>query len=380
VWWQAAALLRIWHEDTRGTTAVLEGTRTTGDAKPVQLDIEITQTAAVPPPVALLRMMTGYWLSKSLFVAAELGLADMMRAGPRTTDQLAVACGADSPSLYRLLRALASVGVFSETPGRRFGLTPLAEMLRSDVPGSMRSLARMYGSEQYRAWDDLLGSVTSGKPAFDRVFGASYFEFLANTPQADAVFNDAMTGWTTQVADTVVAAYDFGDVDKVVDVGGGYGLLLTTVLRAYPRMQGILLDLPHVITGAQTLLEAAGLDGRCETVGQNFFAAVTKGGDAYILAQILHDWDDERCRSILVNCRQAMRSGGKILVVEQVLPPANAPSFGKWLDLHMLVMLTGRERTETEYAALFETAGLKLTRVIPTASGACIVEGVSDQA
>jgi hypothetical protein len=240
----------------------------------------------------------------------------------------------------------------------------------------MRSLARMYGSQQYRAWDDLLGTVRSGQPAFDRVFGASYFEFLANTPPADAVFNDAMTGWTTQVADTVVAAYDFGNVGTVVDVGGGHGLLLTTILRAHPEMHGVLLDLPHVIAGARPLLESAGLNGRCETVGQDFFACVPEGADAYILAQILHDWDDERCHSILVNCRQAMRPHAKILVVEQVLAPANEPSFGKWLDLHMLVLVTGRERTETEYAALFEKAGLELTRVIPTASGACIVEGV----
>jgi hypothetical protein len=332
----------------------------------------------LPAPVALLRMMTGYWLSKSLSVAAELGLADMMHAEPRTTDELAVACGADAPSLYRLLRALASVGVFTETQGCRFGLTPLAEMLRSDIPGSMRSLARMYGSEQYRAWDDLLGTVRSGEPAFDRVFGTSYFEFLANTPRADAVFNDAMTGWTAQLADSVVAAYNFGGVDTLVDVGGGHGLLLTTILRAHPNMHGVLLDLPHVIAGAQPLVGAAGLDGRCETVGQDFFARVPEGGDAYILAQVLHDWDDQRCHSILVNCSKAMRPGARILVVEQVLPRANEASFGKWLDLHMLVLLTGRERTETEYAALFETAGLKLTRLIPTASGACIVEGVKD--
>jgi hypothetical protein len=330
----------------------------------------------LPAPAALLRMMTGYWISKSLSVAAELGLADMLRAGPRTTDELAVACGADPASLYRLLRALASVGVFTETHERCFGLTPMADMLRSDVPGSMRSLARMYGSEQYRAWDDLLGTVRSGEPAFDRLFGASYFEFLANTPQADAVFNDAMTGWTTQVADTVVATYDFSGVRTLVDVGGGHGLLLTSILRAHPDMRGVLLDLPHVIAGAQPLLEAAGLNGRCQTLGQDFFAAVPEGADAYVLAQILHDWDDERCHSILVNCRRAMHADGKILVVEQVLAPANEPSFGKWLDLHMLVLVTGRERTESEYAALFEKAGLTLTRVLPTASGACIVEGM----
>lgn len=330
----------------------------------------------VSAPLALLRMMTGYWVSKALNVAAELALADLLQEGPRTIDELASACDAHPPTLYRLLRALASVGVFTEIEGYRFALTPLAELLRSDVPDSMRALARMYGSEQYRAWGDLLDSVRSGDPAFDRVFGASYFDYLARSPEAGAVFNQAMTGWTTQVADAVVAAYDFARMNTIVDVGGGHGLLLTTILRAHPSMRGVLLDLPHVVAGAQPLLEAAGVAERCEAVGQDFFASVSDGGDGYILAQILHDWDDERCQIILRNCRQAMRPDGKLLVVEQVLPPANEPSLGKWLDLHMLVLLTGRERTEAEYRALLEAAGFELTKVIPTRSGASIVEGV----
>ena len=330
----------------------------------------------VPAPVALLRMMTGYWISKALNVAAELGVADLLRDGPRSSDELAGACGAHPAALYRLLRALAGVGVFTELDGRRFALTPLAELLRSDVPGSMRALARMYGSEQYRAWDGLLESVRTGEPAFDRTFGASYFDYLGRNPDAGAVFNEAMTGWTTQVADAVVEAYDFTGVNTVVDVGGGHGLLLATILRAHPSMRGALFDLPHVVAGAGPLLEAAGVADRCVTVGGDFFASVPEGGDAYLLAQILHDWDDERCRPILENCRRAMRPDGRVLVVEQVLPPANEPSLGKWLDLHMLVLLTGRERTEAEYGALLEAAELELTRVIPTSSGAGIVEAV----
>jgi hypothetical protein len=305
-----------------------------------------------PAAVVLLKMMTGYWVSKALNVAAELGLADLLQDGPRSSDDLAATCGVHAPTRYRLLRALASVGIFTEVDGRRFALTPLAELLRSDVPGSMRALARMYGSEQYRAWGDLLDSVRTGRPAFDRTFGASYFEYLASSPAGDAIFNEAMAGWTTQVAEAVVAAYDFAGVDTVVDVGGWHGLLLATILRAHPAVRGVLFDQPHVVKEAQPRLQAAGVAERCATEGGDFFVAAPAGGDVYVLAQILHDWDDERCRVILGNCRQAMRPAGRLLLVEQVLPPANEPSFAKWLDLHMLVLLTGRERTEAEYRDL----------------------------
>jgi hypothetical protein len=327
-------------------------------------------------PVTLLRMMTGYWIAKALNVAAELGVADLLRDGPRTVDELAAGCAAHPPTLYRVLRALASVGVFTEAEGRNFALTPLADLLRSDFPGSMRALARMYGSEQYRAWGDLLDSVRTGEPAFERAFGTSYFEYLAHSPQAGAVFNEAMTGYTTRVADAVVAAYDFAGIDTVVDVGGGHGLLLATILRAHQTVRGVLLDLPHVVSGAQPLLESAGVADRCETVGQDFFSSVSEGADLYMLAQILHDWDDERCRVILGNCRRVMKAEGKLVVVEQVLGPPNEASFGKWLDLHMLVLLSGHERTEEEYRALLGAAGFEIARVIATSSGASIVEAI----
>jgi ubiquinone/menaquinone biosynthesis C-methylase UbiE len=185
-----------------------------------------------------------------------------------------------------------------------------------------------------------------------------------------------MTGLTTQVAEAVVAAYNFDGIDTVVDVGGGHGVLMATILRAHPRMRGVLLDLPRVIAGARPQLEAAGVAERCETVGLDFFESVPRGGDAYILAQILHDWDDAQCTAILGNCRRALRPRGKLLIIEQVLPPANEPSFSKWLDLHMLVMLGGRERTRAEYGAVLEANGLELAEVIPTRAGASIVEAV----
>jgi hypothetical protein len=326
-------------------------------------------------PVTLLRMMTGYWVAKALNVAAELGVADLLRDGPLTNSELATACGAHPPTLYRLLRALASVGVFAEVEGGRFELTPLAQLLRSDDPASMRAQARMYvASEQYSAWGDLLDSVRTGEPAFPRRYGTSTWEYRSTRPDVDAVFNEAMTGWTTEVADAVVAAYDFAGTNQVIDVGGGHGVLLATILRAHPEMRGVLLDLPRVVLGAQPLLQAAGVADRCTTVGQDFFESVSDGSDTCLLAQVLHDWDDARCRAILGNCRRAMQPQGKLLVIERLLPTGNEPSFGKWLDLHMHVMLGGRERTKAEYGALLGASGFELANVIPTRSVASILE------
>ncbi len=330
----------------------------------------------LPPPVRLVQMMTGYWISQSVYVTAKLGIADQLTDGPRTSEELAAACQAHAPSLYRLLRGLASVGTFTEVDVGRFALTPTAELLRTDHPDSMRALAIMYGEEQYQAWGDALVSIQTGTPAFDRRFGASYFHYLAAHPEAAATFNTAMTGWSAQVASAVVEAYDFSDSTTVVDVGGGHGTLLAAILTANPHLHGILFDLPHVTASAAAFLATAGVADRCQISAGDFFEALPSGGDAYILAQILHDWDDERSRTILQNCRSAMAPAGRILIVELVIPPGNEPSLGKLLDLHMLILLTGRERTEAEYRDLLASAGFRLTRVIPTSSGASVVEAV----
>ncbi|TNM37739.1 methyltransferase [Nocardioides albidus] len=327
-----------------------------------------------PPPVTMLRMLTGYWISKALSVAAELGVADQLKDGRRSASDLAATCGADPASLYRLLRALAGVGVFTEGDDGRFGLTPLAELLRTDTPGSMRALARMYGSEQFEAWAGLEGSIRTGDPSFERIFGATYFDHLESHPRSSAVFNDAMTGWTAQLADAVVGAYDFSRSRQVVDVGGGLGLLLSTILRANQATEGVLFELPHVAADATAFLDKAGVGDRSSAVGGDFFESVPEGGTTYVVAQILHDWDDEHSGRILRNCRRAIHPDGRLLVVEQVIPPADENSLGKWLDLHMLVLLGGRERTESEYQALLATAGFELNRVIPTAAGASVLE------
>ncbi len=337
---------------------------------------EAMGTGPGPLPATLLQMMTGYWVSQALHVAAKLGIADLLANGPVDCEDLAAATDTHAPSLQRVLRALASVGVFTEVSPGSFALTPLAELLRSETPGSMRALAIMYAEEQYRAWGELLHSVRTGEMAFDHQFGMGYFEYLAQHPEADRVFNEAMTGWTHQLVGAVVDAYDFSPFKTVVDVGGGYGALLAAILRSNPSTWGILFEQPHVVASAEEQLAAAEVADRCTFVGGDFFAAVPSGGDAYVLSQILHDWDDERCVAILGQCRRAMPDHGKLLVVELVLPEGDEPFLGKWLDLHMLVLLGGRERTAAEYDTLFRAAGFKLARVVPTPPGPSVVEAI----
>jgi O-methyltransferase domain/Dimerisation domain len=328
------------------------------------------------PSATLLHMMTGYWISKAIAVAATLGIADLLANGPLSSDELATATQTHAPSLYRVLRALASIGIFSEVAPGRFALTPMAALLRSGAPDSMRALAIMFAEEQYRAWGDVLHSVRTGQPAFEHAFAMPYFAYLATHPEASRVFNAAMVGGTNQIFDAVVAAYDFSPFGTIVDVGGGHGALLAALLRSNPAARGILFDLPHVVEGAEPFLVAAGVADRCTRVGGDFFAEIPAGADAYVLSQILHDWDDERSVVILGQVHRAMPDHGKLLVVELMLPPGDEPSFGKWMDLHMMVLLSGRERTAAHYATLFRAAGFELAREVPTPTGQSIVEAV----
>ena len=340
-------------------------------------DDVVQSVSATPPPVALLQMMTGYFVSKSVYVAAKLGIADHLVDGPASAEELAAATGTDAPSLYRVLRALASVGVFAETTDEQFALTPLSSLLRSGTPDSLRALATTYNEEMYRAWGDMLYTVRTGKPAFEREFGMTPFEYFGAHPEARAIFDEAMVSWTHQLTDAVIAAYDFSPFATVVDVGGGQGALLAAILQHYPSARGILFDLPPVVDSAEGFLTKQGVAERCTRVGGDFFATVPADGDAYILAQILHDWDDEHCVTILRQVRQAIPEQGKLLVVELVLPTEkNEPFFGKWLDLHMMVLLGARERTAEQYGELFRAAGFALSRVAPVATGQSVVEAV----
>ena len=335
------------------------------------------QADEVPPAVALYQKLTGTWVAQSISVVAKLGTADALADGPKGVDELAVAANAHAPSLYRLLRALASVGIFAEDEDGRFRLTPLAEPLRSDAPGSVRSFAMMLGAEwNWQPWGHLLHSVTTGQAAFEHAYGTSIFQYMADRPEAAAIFDAAMTGRSSQDANAVTAAYDFSPFRTIVDVGGGRGTLLAAILRANPGVRGILFEQAHVIPGARQYLDGAGLGQRCELVAGDFFESVVAGGDAYVLKWIVHDWDDEHAVRILERCRRAMSGAGRLLLVETVIPPGNDPSSGKLADLAMMVWTGGKERTEAEYRSLLAAAGFELTRVVPTPSSLSVIEGV----
>jgi hypothetical protein len=321
-------------------------------------------------------MMTGYWGAQAVYIVAKLGVADLLTDGPRPVEELAAATNSHASSLYRLLRALASVGVFTEVGPRAFALTPMAELLRTGIPGSMRALAITYNEEMYHAWGNMLHSIQTGEPAFAHRFGMGPFPYFMQNPEADRIFNEAMIGYTHQVANAVVGVYDFSVFGTVADVGGGYGTLLAAILQSNPSARGILFDVPHVIDAAQGFLNTTGVADRCTGVAGDFFTAVPVGADAYVLSQILHDWEDEQCLTILKHTRRVTPKQGKLLVVELVIPPGNEPFFGKWLDLHMLAIPGGRERTEAEYSTLFRDAGFELTNIVPTPAGPSVVEAV----
>lgn len=323
-----------------------------------------------------MNLVFGKCLTQAVSVAAHLGIADRLKDGPRTAEALAPVCGANADALHRLMRALATVGVFVEHPDRTFSLTPVGDCLRTDVPTSLASMAKFFGEGWHSAaWADLLTSVKTGESAFARVHGEPAFLWADSHPKESAVFNEAMTSISTMSAHAVASTYDTSSATTIIDVGGGHGLFLSTLLRANPKARGILFDMPKVVEGAKTPIAEAGLASRCEIVGGDFFASVPAGGDLYTLKHIIHDWDDDASVTILSHCAKGLAPGGRVILVEAVLPPPGVPSFGKILDLEMLVIADGgRERTEAEYGKLFERAGLTLTRVIPTPSPMSIVE------
>jgi hypothetical protein len=332
---------------------------------------------AMPPQLAVLQMASGYWVSRSIYVAAKLGIADLLKDSPKSCDELATATGTHAPSLYRLLRALASLGVFAETQPNLFTLTPLAACLQSDVPGSFRAFVIMLGEEQYQAWGEFMHSVQTGGSSFEHIYGMNLYEYLAQNPESAKIFDESMTTFSAIESAAIAASYDFSSIQTLVDVAGGQGLLIASILKSNPTLKGVLFDQPHVIERAKRFLEAEGLLERCQLAAGSFFEFVPEGGDAYILKNIILDWDDERAIGILKRCHKVMPDNGKLLVAQQVIPPGSPPFIGKFLDLHMLAVLPGgRERTEAEYRALFEKAGFKLTRIVPTQHEMSIIEGI----
>jgi hypothetical protein len=325
----------------------------------------------------LRQLIMGFRSTQLLYVSARLGLADRLESGPQTAQQLAPQVGAAPRALHRLLRALAGLGIFAEGADGAFALTAAARLLQTEAPGSLRPLALLYGADWlWRAYGDLLHSVRTGAPAFAHVHGQSFYDHLQEHPAAGAVFQAAMSGMSAQESAAILAAYDFAPTQSVIDVGGGQGALLAALLQAHPHLAGVVLDLSPAIAGAKALLAAAGLTARATCVAGDFFTAVPKGGDLYLLKSVLHNWDDADAVAILRNCRQAMAGSARLLVIERVIPEGNGPSEAKLFDINMLVTVGGQERTESEYRTLLDRAGLALARVIPTSSPLGLLEAV----
>jgi hypothetical protein len=333
--------------------------------------------AEVPPSLALRRLVDGYQISQSIHVAAVLGIADHLVGGPRISDELAGAVDANPDTLYRLLRALASVGVFREDGERRFSLTPLGECLRSDAPEPLAGWASFIGRSYYwDAWSDLLTSIRTGENTFRHRHGMSPWEYRVAHPEENGIFNRAMMDVTRRTNRAVIAAFDFSRFAIAADIGGGSGALVAGLLAANPAMRGVLFDQPHVVAQAAPLLSEAAVADRCEVVGGNFFESVPAGADAYILKAILHDWEDDQAIAILRVCREAIPASGAVLVVEHNIEPPNQGRDGKFSDINMIVGPGGRERTLDEYAALFGASGFRLAGATPTGAALDIVEAV----
>ena len=328
------------------------------------------------PSEQMIEMASAYMRSKAIYVVAELGIADLLATGPLTAAELAAASGAHAASLYRVLRALASLGVFIEEEDQTFRLTSLGSTLRSDAPDSIRNWALINGSVAWRAFGELSHSVRTGQTGFERAFGMPIFEYLARHPDDAAMFARTMIDFHGPEAAAVASAYGLSDVNTLVDLGGGVGNWLTALLNANPNLKGILFELPHVTEEAARRLNSAGLGARCEVVPGDFFESVPAGGDVYLLSHVVHDWDEAHCLTLLGNCRRVMRAGARLLIVEMILPGPNQPSPGMLTDLVMLVAQGGRERTEVEYRDLLARVGFRLQRVVPTATSVSVVEAI----
>jgi len=336
------------------------------------------RTSRPRPYEVLFQMVIGKWISQAIGTVVEIGVPDHLAKGTRRCSDLAREAGVSEDGLYRLLRALASVGLFAESADCRFKLTPLGQLLRRDHPQSLAGYAYFTAHDStWRPWGRLGYSVKTAMPAFDQVFGAPIFEYLSRNPEVAAVFDNAMTSISAAEAQATSDAYDFKGIKTLMDVAGGHGLLLATILRRHKTMRGVLFDLPHVAAGAAATFTRAGITGRARIETGDFFKELPSGADAIIMKHIVHDWDDDSATRILQTCHRALGPRGKVLIVDPVVPPGNVPHYGKLLDLEMLVLTPrGRERTKTEFATLLRSAGFRLSRVIATESPLSIVEAV----
>jgi hypothetical protein len=321
-------------------------------------------------------MATGYWVSQAIYVAAKLGIADLLTDGPQSCVALAAATGADAASLFRLMRALANVGVFSHVRRDCFALSRLAESLQADTPGSLKAMVMTIGEIHYQAFGSLLHSVQTGSPAFNHVFGTGLFDYLQQNADAADTFNQGMTNLSSMLAYAVMMAYDFRGVSSIVDIGGGEGKLLRKILELNPGMRGAVFDTPATIETANRDLSDGTCGERCSYIAGDFFESVPQGADAYLLCGVVHDWNDDRVITILRNCRTAMTKTGRLLLVDMVVPDTDSKSFSKLLDLNMLVMTGGRERTQAEFCGLLDSSDYRLTRIVPTMAPQSVIEAV----
>jgi O-methyltransferase domain/Dimerisation domain len=334
-------------------------------------------TEALPPHAQLVQMATAHWVSHVAYVAAKLGLADHLAKGPKTANELAGPTKTHAPSLYRLMRTLASLGILAEDSAHRFALTPLGDALKSGAPGAARAAILTLASPWITSgWERLFESVQTGKPGLEQALGLPIFDWLAKHPEEASLFSETMVSFHGSEPTAVTAAYDFSFAKIVVDAGGATGNLLAAILGKYPESRGILYDLAHVVREAPALLQARGVADRVTIESGSFCDQVPVGGDAYLLSHIIHDWSEAQCLTILGHCRRVMKPGSRLLIIEMVLPAGNAPHPGKMLDMMMLVGPGGQERTQQEYGQLLEKARLGLSRVVPTESAVSIVEAV----
>jgi ubiquinone/menaquinone biosynthesis C-methylase UbiE len=331
-----------------------------------------------PPAFAILHYLQGQWIARCVHVATHLGLADLLKDGPRHIDKIAAITNTHAPSLYRLFRCLASLGIFVECEPNTFAQTELSEALCSGQPGSIYALAKLYGRAwQWDLWGHLEDSIRTGKSAFSAVYNMTIWEYLQTHPEEGALYDEALASASRVINASIIRSYDFSAFQTIVDVGGGQGDLLAAILTAAPQARGILFDQAAVIKRAEAQIEPA-LRQRMQFVAGDFFTAIPQGGDAYLFKQVLHDWDDEASRKILTTCRQAMHPGSKLLIADLIVQPGGGSetTAAKLTDLVMLVIQGGRERTAEEFAQLFAASGFQLTRIIATGVLHSIIEGV----
>jgi hypothetical protein len=329
-----------------------------------------------PAHVGMFQLLNGVFVVGAISCLAQLGIPDLVEHGPKSAEELAAQIGADPQALYRLMRATACVGVLSEGTDGKFSETPLSAVLRSNANPSLRAFAMMHGRDWHGlGWAHLDYCVCTGKQALDKIYGMPIFQFLEQRPEEAKLFNQSMNDLSMIDGPAVAGAYSFDEIQSIVDVGGGHGLLLATILARNPHMRGTLYDVPHVVAGAKDGPLAPVME-RCTIVSGDMFSAVPAGADAYIMKHIIHDWPDDRCINILRACRKGVNSGGKLLVVDNVIQPSNDFAPGKFLDLQMLIFPGGCERTEKQFRELFAASGWRLNRVIPTTAIESIVEGV----